>query len=163
MQVKDADQIDITWILNNVDWSEAREIYQPHPPSSSKTRHKFIMPPLGTFRLDPWGEISVLVEIPVEDFTSSEGDWDYALRLPETLLYIQWQKEGLEPPPLSVVKTDKGNLVTQNRRRWLAARKAGIETLKCWYSPTHPEHCASPKWRVTEEGEDVYTLSKGLK
>lgn len=156
MKVSQADQIDIDWILDNVDLAEARKAYQPIPKSSSVVPHEFTMPALGTFQIDQFGEIEVLVEIPVSQFKPSEQDWKYALQRPEMAEYIRWQKDGFEPPPLSVVKTDKGNLITQNRRRWLAAREAGVESLKCWYSPTHPQHCARPKWRITKEGRDYY-------
>jgi len=116
------------------------------------------MPALGTWQLDPWGELNVLVEIPISEFAPFEGEWERVLKTPQMAEYIRWQKDGFEPPPLSVVSTDMGNLSTQNRRRWLAAREAGVKSLKCWYSPTHPQHCASPKWKVTENGEDYYDV-----
>jgi hypothetical protein len=156
MNVNQAEKITIEWILESVDLDAARARFEYHPPSGSENPHKFEMPALGAFRLDPFGEIDVLVEIAVENFKPSEGDWDYAMKRPEFPVYVQWQKDGCPPPPLSVVKTDKGNLVTQNRRRWLAAREAGAKTLRCWYSPTHPDHFTSPKWRITEEGKDYY-------
>lgn len=156
--VLQADQIDIAWILRNVNLDKARKVYQPIPKSSSMIPHEFTMPALGSFQIDPYGEIEILVEIPVSELKPSEQDWEHALGRPEMANYIRWQKDGFEPPPLSVVKTDKGNLITQNRRRWLAAREAGVKSLKCWYSPTHPQHCASPKWKVTENGEDYYVL-----
>lgn len=153
-----ADQVETSWILANVDLAQARSNYDydlPRP--NSQVRHSFEMPALGTWRVNRWNEIEVLVEIPVADFKPSEQEWDLALRYPETRLYIQWQRDGYAPPPLSVVRGNRGSLITQNRRRWLAAREAGIETLRCWYSPTHPDHCASPKWRTTNENKDYYT------
>lgn len=156
MNVAEADKVTISWILENVDLEMARAIFEFPPPSGKREKHIFEMPSLGAFRLDPFGELETLVEISVSNFKPSEGDWDYIMRRPHFALYVQWQKEGHLPPPLSVVKTDRGNLVTQNRRRWLAAREAGVETLRCWYSPTHPDHCTSPKWRITEDGKDYY-------
>lgn len=156
MNVGQVDKITIEWILENVDLDAARERFEYHPPSSRTAKHEFEMPALGAFRLDSFGEFAVLVEIPVEGFKPFEGDWDYAMRRPEFPVYVQWQKDGCPPPPLFVVKTDRGNLVTQNRRRWLAGREAGVQTLRCWYSPTHPDHCASPKWRITKDGKDYY-------
>lgn len=146
--VEEADKITMDWIAKNIDIEAARLAYMPQPPSSQRIRHRFAMPTPGTWMVDPYGGIEVLVEIPICQFQPSEGDWDFALRYPETQDYIQWQKEGHEPPPLSVIRTASGNLRSCNRRRWLAAREAGIKMLKCWYSPTHPEHCASPKWDV---------------
>lgn len=151
-----ADQIEIAWILANVNLEQARSNYEPMPRSNSQVRHKFEMPVPGTWRVNDWNEVEVLIEIPVADFKPSEQEWDLALRYSETRLYIQWQRAGHAPPPLSVVRGDQGNLITQNRRRWLAAREAGVKTLCCWYSPTHPQRCASAKWRVTDEGKDYY-------
>jgi hypothetical protein len=144
--VGQADKIDMSWVVRNVDLEQAEANYMPSPQPNKTTRHEFTMPSLGTWQLDHFGELSVLVEIPLDEFQPSEQDWGYALKLPETQLYIQWQKEGHEPPPLFVINTDKGNLRSCNRRRWLAARETGVKSLKCWYSPTHPEHCASPKF-----------------
>lgn len=146
--VEKANQVSMAWIAENVDLDEARKNYQPQPRNNAQTRHQFTMPPLGTWRVDPWDEMSVLVEIPINQFQPSEGDWDMALRYPETQLYIQWQREGHEPPPLSLIMTNNGNLRTLNRRRWLAARESGVKVLKCWYSPSHPIHFASPKWAL---------------
>lgn len=146
--VEEADKITMDWIAKNVEIEAARLTYTPQPPPNQRTRHRFTMPSPGTWRVDPYGGIEVLVEIPIRQFQPSEGDWDSALRWPETQDYIQWQKEGHEPPPLSVIRTASGKLRSCNRRRWLAAREAGIKTLKCWYSPTHPEHCSSPKWDI---------------
>lgn len=136
------------WIAANVDLEAARSAYEPQPRPNSQERHHFTMPPLGTWRIDPYGEMQVLVEVAVQDCPPSEGEWGLALRYPETQKYIEWQREGHEPPPPVVIKTAGGNLRCQNRRRWLAAREAGVETLKCWYSPTHAEHHSSPKWDI---------------
>ena len=144
--VEAANAIDMIWVARNVDFTVAERNYSRQPSSNSQRPHEFTMLPLGTWQKDPYGEMSVLVEIKVEDMKPSEGDWDVALTWPSTKLYIEWQKQGMEPPPLDVVDNNKGRLVSNNRRRWLAAREAGVETLKCWYSPTHPEHCASPKF-----------------
>jgi len=149
--VQEADQVEMSWIRENIDLGQAKQMYLPQPRTSRKNRHSFKMPPLGTWRVSPFGDISVLIEIPVNEMEASEQEWDIALRYPETQLYIQWQKEGYEPPPLDVIRTAivngrGGNLRSCNRRRWLAAREAGVKSLKCWYSPTHPDHCASGKW-----------------
>jgi hypothetical protein len=144
--VAQADKVDMTWVAQHIDLEQARANYMPIPRNNLRTRHQFTIPLLGTWQMDDWGQMSVLVDIPVDQFQPGEGEWDIALNYPETQLYIQWQREGHEPPPLTVVTTDKGNLCSCNRRRWLAAREAGVKSLKCWYSPTHPDHCASPKF-----------------
>jgi hypothetical protein len=144
--VAQANQIDMQWVARNVDLEQARANYMPTPRINLRTRYQFTMLPLGTWQMDDWGEMSVLVDIPIDQFQPGEGEWDRALNWPCTRLYIQWQRDGHEPPPLTVVTTDKGNLRSCNRRRWLAAREAGVKSLKCWYSPSHPDHFTSPKF-----------------
>lgn len=146
--VSQADTIEMDWVVENVDFDQARTNYHCQPQPNQEIRQGFEMPELGTWRLDEWGEMSVLIEIPINEFEPSEGEWEIALQYPSTQAYIAWQKAGHEPPPLDVVTTDKDNLRSCNRRRWLAARETGVKSLKCWYSPTHPEHCASPKWAL---------------
>lgn len=154
-----ANQIDMAWIMANVNLDEARrnDAGAPKPRPNRQERCEFVMPPLGTWRLDPFDEFWVLVEIPVDGMHPSEGEWNYALCWPETRLYVQWQREGHEPPPLEVVVNQQGELISCNRRRWLAAREAGIETLKCWYSPTHTEHFTSPKWALRWLGKKPFS------
>ena len=41
---------------------------------------------------------------------------------------------GYRPPPPWVIQDVRGQLVSLNRRRWLAAREAGVETLRCFYT-----------------------------
>lgn len=65
--IAQADQVEMDWIAANVDIETALAAYEPQPRPNSQTRAEFVMPPLGTWRLDPYGEIQVLVEIPVED------------------------------------------------------------------------------------------------
>lgn len=147
--VTQADQIEMEWVDQNVNLDQARANCMKSSPPNSIARHQFTMPPLGTWQMDELGEMSVLVDIPIDQFQPSEGEWDTVLSCPEMKLYVQWQQEGHEPPPLFVVTNQDGKLRSCNRRRWLAAREAGVTSLKCWYSPTHPEHCASPKWAVS--------------
>ncbi len=99
MKVKDAEKITIDQILKTVDLAQAREAYMPIPRSSSAIPHEFTMPLLGSFQIDQYGEIEILIEIPVSEFKPSEQDWEHALRCPEMENYIRWQKDGVEPPP----------------------------------------------------------------
>jgi hypothetical protein len=55
--------------------------------------------------------------------------------------YLDWARQGSEPPPLHVYdSTDgKGDLVTTNRRRSLAAAEAGLESVPAWHGPLNKE------------------------
>lgn len=153
MQPKTYQQADIIptgWPAQNVDRAAAERVAAQHqqPLNNRLERHEFEMPPLGTWRLDwigKYGEFSVLVEIPVDTMQPSEGDWEHALRLRSTQQYIEWQRQGYAPPPPEVITKRGGELRIMNRRRWLAAREAGVETLVCWYSPSDD---FLPKWRI---------------
>ena len=82
------------------------------------------------------GTVSVLITLPITRFKPGELEWDWALKHWTTRLYIQWYRQGYLPPPLFVVQHKDGSLVSCNRRRWLAAREAGIAELPVWYSPS---------------------------
>ena len=88
---------------------------------------------LAKFRRDPeFGEYEVLVDIPVDDCPPSEGDWHNALKWESTRNYVTWLLRGSEPPPIAVVEHIDGDLVSINRRRWLAAREVGHRLIKAW-------------------------------
>lgn len=149
MNYKQADKIEAGWPAENVD-REAAEAWakQPYPRPNCLERHEFEMPPLGTWRLEwigRYGEFSVLVDVPVDEMEASEKDWEFALQYLSTQKYIEWARQGHEPPPPAVITNQHGELRCMNRRRWLAAREAGVETMKCWYSPSEG---ISPKWRI---------------
>jgi hypothetical protein len=94
--------------------------------------------PLGTWRFDEWCRTyEVLVEVDVSDLTIAEPE-DGCKYRDDYRKYVEWAKEGREPPPIEVVRHVDGHLVSLNRRRTLAAREAGVKTLKAWYSETAP-------------------------
>lgn len=107
--------------------------------SSRTTPQRAIQIPLGAWML--------------EDFQGIHGQEINQLRVldPSTLLvsedtgpdkrddverYAEWIRQGLVPPPISVVETWEGNFkITNGHRRALAAKKAGA-LLHAWVSPT---------------------------
>jgi hypothetical protein len=148
-----ADTLAIEWVEANVDHAAARANGEiPCPPSSTETPHSGEIPPLGSWRSDIFGEYDVLIDIPVVAFQPSEQDWEWAIRHWSTQNYIRWFSQGLRPPPLDVVPLTNGCLRTSNRRRWLAAREAGVRSLWCWYSPTHREFFGRSRWWLPERG-----------
>jgi len=103
-------------------------------------------PATGTFGIDRGGTIWVFVWLLLYECVPGEGDWDIIINHESTRRYIQWYKEGSMCPPLFVVQCKNGKTSSLNRRRWLAAREAGIVLLPCWYSPS--TEIGMPKWSV---------------
>jgi len=144
LTVAQCDGITQDWIDNNVDFERAAASYSAYPRNRWQELVDYT-PEYEWIWDKTLGDIFAYTFIPVADFTPAEPDWEYILRHPSTQLYIQWYKEGHLPPPLYVVQyIDDGHLVSCNRRRWLAAREAGIKELPCYYSPTTPE--GRPAW-----------------
>lgn len=52
--------------------------------------------------------------------------------------YVEWSKEGIDPPYIFVAQLDNGKLQTSNRRRTLAAQESGAQ-LKGWFGPHNAE------------------------
>lgn len=99
--------------------------------------------PLGSVRTLPYGElderhVEVLVELPVDELVLSEHE-DMIRKHPTFARYVEMARAGHEPPPISVAVSDDGQLVSRNRRRVLAAKEAGLKTLKAWVSPLNSE------------------------
>ncbi len=147
--IEQADKITMTWIVQNVDLDNIIPMKNYPSNVTSPIPPKFDMPALGSWMLDDFdGSLAVLIEIPIDEMRPSEGEWNIALMYASTQRYIEWFRAGYEPPPLFVLRNKAGERLSCNRRRWLAAREAGIKSLKCWYSPTHHIHHASPKWSM---------------
>lgn len=137
-------QLDIT---KAIQWHE-----EIQPPSNGREPYRYVVPTVGDWRLDPAsGECAVFLYVPICDFEPSEQDWEHALRLDSTQRYIAWLQAGHTPPPLALYRTTRGNLRSSNRRRWLAARAAGVDLLPAWYAgPAHPDHVTRGVWYLPE-------------
>lgn len=166
-----ADGLTREWVEQNVDLRAARltgEDPRFNPPSSQKTAPAQWSAVEGMWRMNRWGECAVLLRVPVLCAEPAEGDWYYALRYPETQVYIQWMREGHMPPPVSLSRHDKGHLFYANRRRWLAAREAGISTWLAWYwGPCHETERSCGRWWFPEFSDHYpadyrYRLSVGM-
>jgi hypothetical protein len=151
--VEEAREIELAWVREHLDVPTARwlDALRLQVPANSLTPWKLPAPPLGSWKLDMTGDASVLVRIPVSAMTAGEGDWEFARRMETTQRYAAWMGQGQMPPPLDVVESDRGALLTLNRRRWLAAQLAGVEELLCWYSaaPLEP-YSAHGRWYMPE-------------
>lgn len=122
------------------------------PPSSTATtlapkQVDFERFPIGSARMmggrpssprDAW--VYVLREFSPRDLMSNEVE-DGITRTPTFRQYVEWAREGSEPPPISsVARSQNGKLVSTNRRRLLAAQEAGAKAIKGWFSPENREH-----------------------
>mgnify|MGYP000234515596 CR=1 FL=1 len=99
--------------------------------------------PLGSIRVAPYGEadqryVDVLREVPVDSLLIAEPE-DNIRRSPEYQQYVEWAREGREAPAIQVNENERGELVSANRRRALAAKEAGLQTVKAWVSPINPQ------------------------
>ena len=103
------------------------------------------IPPLGTWKLDPFlSEFSVLTELPLADVEPLEPEGDIKC-WPGYPLYVQWARDGLQLPPISVIRNKKGQLRSLNRRRVLAAKDAGLRTILAWLSES--DENGQPLWQ----------------
>lgn len=92
--------------------------------------------PIGTWRCDPsTGEFEVLYPIPVCDMVNGEHENGCKSR-DDYKQYLAWAQEGYRPPPITVVRHVRGHLVSCNRRRYLAAKEAGVTHILSWFSET---------------------------
>ena len=147
----DMRHVTIEHILATVDLQAARQVHeqtscQSQPNSLSPWTGD--VPPVGTWRLDDMmGEFEMLVELPLDQVEPGEPEdgikgWEgYAL-------YVQWAREGRQPPPITVVRHVDGRLVSIHRRRVLAAKDAGLRTILAWFSETDAR--GRNLWRLPE-------------
>jgi hypothetical protein len=118
-------------------------------------------PSLGTWRLDPdMGEWEVLLELDLEEVFPGEPE-DYIKGWEGYSLYVQWAIEGKEAPAIRVVRHVDGHLVSCNRRRVLAAKDAGLKTIKAWFSETNSR--GQNPWKTRTEGTVYKAKVKALK
>ena len=140
LTIAQADTLTQDWIEAHVDLQRARENYDRYPfQVESQKLNRPTYTPTYEWAMDPDGEIYALVEVGVDQVKPGEGEWEIALQYETTQQYIRWFREGHLPPPIFVVRNaHDGHLCSINRRRWLAARAAGVKTLMAFYSPTLP-------------------------
>ena len=136
----DMRHVTTTDILNQTSIEDAKAVWGQtwcKAPSNGTEPWTGEIPPLGTWRYDAvLGEWEVLVEIPADEVVPAEQDWDFARKHWTTRNYVKWVHQGYQAPPINVVRHAKGNLVSTNRRRVLAAWEVGLPTILAWYSET---------------------------
>ena len=131
-----ADGISMEWIEQNVDLRAAltvEEDPQYHPPSTYSRSPAQWAGEAGMWRMDWQGQCAVLLRVPVLCAEPGEKGWDHVINTTETQQYIAWMRQGIMPPPVGLMRNDASRLTYLNRRRWLAARAAGVESWLAWY------------------------------
>ncbi len=98
------------------------------------------IPPVGTWRMDrATGALEQLRLVNVNEITPMEPEGEVMDR-EDYKQYVEWAKQGIQPPPITVVKgIESGNWLSVNRRRLMAAKEAGQETILAWASDTDME------------------------
>jgi len=149
-----ADGLSREWVEQNVDLRSARFTdedpqWNPRPNRHDKPAEWYGIE--GMWRMSWQGECGVLLRVPVLCAEPAENEWQYAINYPETRQYIEWFKQGIMPPPVCLMRHVDGHLLYNNRRRWLAARAAGVGSWLAWYwGSCHEERCAIGKWWFPE-------------
>jgi hypothetical protein len=138
-------------IVAGIDLGQARQVFAETwctAPSNSNKPWQGVIPALGTWRLDSMlGELSILVEIPLDEVEPVEQDWEYIKRHWTYQNYLAWAKEGRQYPPVDVIRNIREDkLLSLNRRRVLVQKEIGSATLLCWFSETGPT--GLPLWKI---------------
>jgi len=100
----------------------------------SKGRKDFTPPPVGTWRIDKkTGEIEQLQSFNIDDIKFSEPV-DAPSIQPSVEEYTKWWEQGFRPHPPTIIRRQDGTIATLNRRRVLAAKRAGETSILGWFS-----------------------------
>lgn len=106
--------------------------------------------PMGTARIPSYfstpesardAYVDFMTEHNPADLITSEHAEGIQQRDPSYPLYVQWAKQGIEPPPIRTAQPVKPGekIASANRRRVLAAQEAGSKTIKAWHSVNNNE------------------------
>jgi hypothetical protein len=98
--------------------------------------------PLGSIRVAAFGDVDsryvdVLREVPVDTLLIAEPEANVR-KTDVYQRYVELARAGVEAPFVQVNENDRGELVSSNRRRVMAAKEAGVPTLRAWVSPINP-------------------------
>ena len=106
--------------------------------------------PMGTARIPSYfstpesardAYVDFMTEHNPADLITSEHAEGIQQRDPSYPLYVQWAKQGIEPPPIRTAQPVKPGekIASANRRRVLAAQEAGSKAIKAWHSVNNNE------------------------
>jgi len=98
---------------------------------------------IGTWMVDDDHDVFVLRRVRLDALTPTEFAWAnfrepfHFPRIRDAERYAGWMEDGHEPPPITVLETDKGALnVNDGHRRLAAHALLARKTIKAWVSPT---------------------------
>ena len=77
------------------------------------------------------GQIDILKPVKLDDLHYRESVSDI-IDMDVVNQYVEWIKEGIMPPPITVIEDFRGKKETLNRRRVFAMRLAGIKSALAW-------------------------------
>ena len=118
--------------------------YAEEQPYTRYEKHK-----LGAVRAASWNNdpsqshIDYMTEHDVPSVLTSEHEDGIKTRDASYPKYVEWAKQGHEPPPINTSSGADGKIVSSNRRRVLAAQEAGVKKIKAWHSAENP-HTGNP-------------------
>lgn len=87
---------------------------------------------IGDMKLDPLtGQIDILRHVELDDLHYREDISDI-INMDIVNQYVKWIKEGIMPPPITVIEDFRGKKETINRRRVYAMKLSGIKSAPAW-------------------------------
>jgi len=120
------------------------------------------LPPIGTYAVDKYGGWVMRLEMVDPNELILTEDAKDGRRHPLFGKYVQWAKEGKRSPiyvSRSQSESQKGKLVSSNRRRVLAAIDAGLNEIPAWVDVAGPDGTAlkHEQWieLAVEEGYEI--------
>lgn len=119
-------------------WQQTRAQLAAHwtePPANSMEPWKGTIPPPGTWRIDPrTGELEQLRTMDPKSLAFTEDPADVA-NADTTKAYTEWARQGMQPPPITAaMHADGDRIVSNNRRRLMAALATNQPSINTWYT-----------------------------
>jgi len=96
------------------------------------------------------GQIDILKLVKLDDLYYRESVSDI-IDMDVVNQYVEWIKEGIMPPPITVIEDFRGRKETLNRRRVYAMRLAGIKSILAWQFYGNRRHIVENAIKIGEK------------
>jgi hypothetical protein len=136
-------EVEQPWQLTR---QELRDNYEKPPAAKELARWEGDIPPVGTWRLNPDGNLEQLQWFRPDEIVAREPV-DVVKAQPQYQAYVKWAQEGHIPPPISVATDPSGQLRSDDSRRVAAAQEAESEWILGWLSETDAAGRSVPNMR----------------